>query len=346
LHHDKRAQVSREQSKAATGRTRANPRSSHLNLRWRDAAVRLIRQLAHGGLVLCLACLGEPLARPAWAANPAYCVGRPTDRALTLLLLDTRAVTTGVLRVNKDKLRSDMHDDAIGYVSFQFNVLKNLGGKIPNEISIQYYTEDAWHEIPSEKIISLSGSKSIAFLAQGDDGSFYFAGNTADALQPATEENVAAVEAELQRQWTILKRWKVDRTLPHYKTVEILISELVRIPKPKGYGDDDPRDRQYAIFRQLEGLGKAAVPAIVAQMDDRRPLAVHQIELKSNYPGAFEGIRHYAPEAVVDALANILNQVEGPVFDNILNGGTEKARRSTINAWRVYVADLLCYGRP
>jgi hypothetical protein len=263
-----------------------------------------------------------------------------------LLLLDTRAVAIGVLRVNKDKLRSDMRDDAIGYVSFQFNVLKTLGGRVPNEISIRYYTEDAWYQVPSEKLISLSGSRSIAFLTQGDDSKYYFAGHTADALQPATEESVAAVEAELRRQWTILKHWKVDRTLPHFEDVEALISELARIPKPEGYGDDGPSDRQYAIFRKLEALGQAAVPAIVMQMDDRRPLAVQEIQLESNYPGAFEGIRHYKPEVVVDALANILNQVEGPVFDNILSGGPEAARRSAINAWRVYAADLLCYGRP
>jgi len=308
--------------------------------------VPLIRRFSRTALTLCLAsCLGAFLARPAVSAPYPFCVGKSADRNLTLLLLDTRAVVIGVLRVNKDKLRSDMRTDSVGYVSFPFNVLRTLGGKVSNNISIRYYTEDIWHEVPSEKLISLGGRKSVAFLTKGDDDNYYFAGHTADALQPATEETVSAVEAELRRQWAILKLWKVDRTLPKYDTVEALISELVQIPRPTGYGDDGPRDRQYAIFRKLEGLGKAAVPAIVMQMDDRRPLAVHQIELESNYPGAFEGIRHYSPEVVADALANILNQVEGPVFDNILSGGPEVARRSAIDAWRVYVADLLCYGR-
>jgi hypothetical protein len=49
-------------------------------------------------------------------------------------------------------------------------------------------------------------------------------------------------------------------------------------------------------------------------MDDRRSLPDPRISLKNKSPQAFEGLRHYGPQEVVDALAAILNQITGQKF--------------------------------
>jgi hypothetical protein len=77
-------------------------------------------------------------------------------------------------------------------------------------------------------------------------------------------------------------------------------------------------------------------------MDDRRPLAVRRITLANHDPDAFEGLRHYGPELVVDALDAILNQNTG--FGGfVVNGGSERERQAAVAAWRVYAADLRCH---
>lgn len=87
-------------------------------------------------------------------------------------------------------------------------------------------------------------------------------------------------------------------------------------------------------FADLEALGCAAVPAIVKRMDDRRRLPVPAISLENKSPDAFEGLRHYGPKKVVDALAAILNQLTGKNFGFIYNGATNEERTRAVNGWR------------
>src|SRR5262249_52475565 len=70
---------------------------------------------------------------------------------------------------------------------------------------------------------------------------------------------------------------------------------------------------EHKAFADLEALGCPAVPFIIQRMDDRRKLTDPTISLE-NPPNAFEGLRHYNPEEVVDALAAILNQLTGQNF--------------------------------
>ena len=72
-------------------------------------------------------------------------------------------------------------------------------------------------------------------------------------------------------------------------------------------------------------------------MDDRRPLPDPRISLRNKSPDAFEGIRHYGPKQVVDALAAILNQVTGQHFGFIENGATDEERTRTIQGWRKFL---------
>ena len=67
-----------------------------------------------------------------------------------------------------------------------------------------------------------------------------------------------------------------------------------------------------------------------------------------NRQNAFEGITHYHPQTVVDALAVILSQLTGREFGFISNGATDSERTKTIQGSRDFLsktpAAKLCYG--
>jgi hypothetical protein len=91
-------------------------------------------------------------------------------------------------------------------------------------------------------------------------------------------------------------------------------------------------------FRSLESLGDAGVPYIVAHLDDLRPLPVEAISLENKSLDAFEGLRHYGPKVVHDALSAILNQVTGQSFEFVYNGATDEVRQRNAKAWRDWCA--------
>lgn len=75
-------------------------------------------------------------------------------------------------------------------------------------------------------------------------------------------------------------------------------------------------------------------------MDDRRPIPFRTITLENHAPGTLEGLRHYGPELMVDAVAAILNQITGADFGFIYNGASEAERRATVIGWRRYRAQM------
>ena len=101
-------------------------------------------------------------------------------------------------------------------------------------------------------------------------------------------------------------------------------------------------------FSELEALGCPAVPAIIQRMDDRRTLPDPYIGIRNKSPNAFEGITHYHPQRVVDALVVIVSQLTGREFGFISNGATDSERTKTIQGWRDFLsktpAAKLCYG--
>ena len=124
-----------------------------------------------------------------------------------------------------------------------------------------------------------------------------------------------------------------------YATVEKRVSVLI--------GKMLNSSTEQQAFADLEALGCPAVPAIIEQMDDRRKLPDPNISLKNQLP-AFEAMRHYGPQEVVDALAAILNQITGQHFGFIYNGGTDAEREKTVRGWRHFLhktpATNLCVG--
>ncbi|WP_313222399.1 hypothetical protein [Pseudoxanthomonas mexicana] len=86
-------------------------------------------------------------------------------------------------------------------------------------------------------------------------------------------------------------------------------------------------------FNELESLGNQAVPYLVGNLDDMRPLAAREITLENRASDAFEGLRHYGPETVHDALAAILSQATGKSFIIVYNGATPNEREENRVKW-------------
>jgi hypothetical protein len=124
---------------------------------------------------------------------------------------------------------------------------------------------------------------------------------------------------------TMMAAAQADRERSIDKQVAVIIEKAV------------VQKTEQQAFSDLEALGCAAVPAIIKRMDDRRNLPDPRISLKNKSPDAFEGMRHYGPQSVVDALAAILNQITGRDFGFIYNGATDGERTRTIQGWRDFL---------
>jgi hypothetical protein len=95
-------------------------------------------------------------------------------------------------------------------------------------------------------------------------------------------------------------------------------------------------ETEAAAFAALEDLGTQGAPYIVAHLDDFRALPIKAIALENKSPDAFEGLRHYGPQTVHDALSAILNQVTGENFEFVYNGASSEVRHRNSLAWRAW----------
>lgn len=263
------------------------------------------------------------------ASTPA--VQCPQDAKLANLLAGSAMVIVGKLDVPKQSLVDESQKSSPQYVDIPIQTESALKGGSNNIGRVHYYPKNTANQLTIREVIDAAGMRSILFLTQvGDD--LYFAGGTPNALKPATDSTLTATRAEVSRQEQIIGLSNAGSRLAHYAEVRSLIARLGRV-----------RDgEQQQVFDRLEALGNEAVPAIIAEMDDRRPLRTRAISLVNHSPDAFEGVRHYGPEQVVDGLHAVLNQITGEYFGSIENGGSSQQRDATVAGWRVYAADLRC----
>ena len=75
------------------------------------------------------------------------------------------------------------------------------------------------------------------------------------------------------------------------------------------------------------------MPYLVSHLGDTRPLARSEISLTNKASNSFEGLRHYSPDTVHDALAAILNQITGESFVFVYNGATPEEREQNRHTW-------------
>jgi hypothetical protein len=275
-------------------------------------------------------------ASPSFAATlaPMSC---PADQKLAILIAGSDLVWVGKMDVPKERLLAESRKAAPDYLEIPTHIDEVLKGGRTDASTVRFYPKDAPYKPSNEAVLSLAGAPAVLFLTRVDEGpvGLYFAGYSPESLEVATERTVGAVRTETARQQDILRSWRPDTTLPRFSEVHALIASLGRVN-----GEDQQR-----VFNRLEALGKEAVPAIIAQMDDRRALRTAAISLANHSPDAFESVRHYGPEQVVDGLDAVLNQITGQSFGSIMNGGSDRQRDAAIAGWRVYAADRAC-GKP
>lgn len=258
----------------------------------------------------------------------------PSDAKLATLLAASDIVLIGKMAVPKERLVAEARKSSPDYLDIPIQIESVVRGGSMNSVTVRFYPVDAAYKPSNRALVELSDKPAILFLTQIDDGEsgLYFAGYTPDALKLADDQTVAATRAEAARQATILATPRPNAGLPYFAKVRTLIAQLGQVSG----------SQQQRIFDQLEALGAAAVPAIIAQMDDRRPLRTQEISLVNHAADAFEGSRHYGPKQVVDGLDAVLNQITGESFGSIFNGGSSRQRDSVVAGWRVYAADLAC----
>ena len=98
-------------------------------------------------------------------------------------------------------------------------------------------------------------------------------------------------------------------------------------------------ESQAAALRELEAMDDAAVPFIVGHLGDTRPLAEPRMSLINHAADAFEGLRHYSPDSVHDALSALLNQITGESFEFVYNGAAAKDRTSNQMRWVAWCSE-------
>jgi hypothetical protein len=269
-------------------------------------------------------------AAPADAAQPNC----PKDVALARLVAESDLVLTGVPQTSADVIAAAAaHQPSPEWIAVPISAPTLLKGADEAPLTVRIYPETVSYRPSVATLAALAGKPALLFLLRVDQGEtgLYFAGDSPLALQPSSAGAVSAATAEIARQQALLHHWQPDPAAPHAREVARLIAQL---------GVAGGRAQQ-ATFERLEALGPSAIPAIVAQMDVRRPLAARQISLVNHAADSFEGMRHYGPELVVDALDAILNQLAGQ-GGSIVNGGSERQRRAAVATWRVYTTDLAC----
>jgi hypothetical protein len=238
------------------------------------------------------------------------------------------------MKIPEHRLIEEAQKPAPDYLDIPIEVESVVKGKSASSTAVRFYPNDAAYKPSNAAVLGLVGERAILFLTRVDEGptGLYFSGHTPEALKKATDQSVAAAHVEASRQAQIVASWRTDTSLLHFAKVQALIARLGQVSG----------DQQQRVFDQLLELGKNAVPAIIAQMDVRRPLRTRAISLANHSPEAFEQVRHYAPEQVVDGLDAVLNQITGASFGSIQNGGSIRQRDATVAGWRVYAADLAC----
>lgn len=281
------------------------------------------------------------------------------------LVANSQYIVIGTLHSPTEEILACAKSKDHKYVDIRVDVEKCLKSVSERNIQVSYYTKPKpWSPHP-EKVMKFDNKKAILFMKRLNGGPpirYFFASRYGNKLlQVFDVATVAAIKKEIAEQARIIQSFNKlfppgqEQLYSRVKTIidDIVDSEMSRPPKRKEDGSDwnekewadgpgwqKQEEKQEDGFLKLEKLGWGAVPSIIMLMDDRRPLPIRCIDLR-NPPWFFEGYRSYGPELAVDALHCILEQIADETHGHgIHSGGSEKQRRDTVNAWKIYLYHL------
>ncbi len=225
-----------------------------------------MRKFAVVGLLLLItACRAAAPASKPPVVQATTCPQPPADKYLALLVARSPVIVSGTLKISATRLRAhDKRDDSMEVPLDNVEVLK---GHVSTPVTVdilRYHGEGA----SQSDLEAAIGRDRVFFLEPVEANNHTFVmENMRPAIGPGGASTIDAIAREMKRQADLLAAWKPYTQAPHYAQVRDLIARLaaVRASTP------DAVDVQEAILVKIEALGPTAIPAIVAQMDDRRP---------------------------------------------------------------------------
>jgi hypothetical protein len=253
----------------------------------------------------------------------------------------TIAKSSNIYYVNSYYLIRNIENYTINnYVGINIPIIKTLKGEIKDVITLRMYMNRENYDF----ICSLTDNIEILIFLRksynpwgpqyGNEYNYYISTYIANSIIVSNDSFLDYVINEVAFQSQIIneqlyKNFIIDNTLNN--NIRNIINNITN------------RRMQQDGFRRLENYGNDGIPYIILFLDDFRQLPIRSISLENNFPGAFEGIRHYGPYLVVDALAAILNQITGESFGSIYNGDdtSDEERRQCINGWYIYLYYLI-----
>jgi hypothetical protein len=228
-----------------------------------------------------------------------------------------------------------------GRVSLHIAAFKVLKGAIPKwtadtvEILGWVESEKADKLLFTPSQLHELGQKHLFLFAtrspQGDDK--LYLQHPSENIRPYNAREAKALIAEIAHQATLVSEFAHAPYAQPDDTDRGIKSELDRLITASA--------KQSAYW--LLSVRCSVVPALIRQMDDRRPYAGDELAVGTG-PGAFEGVAHYEPKLVVDAVSIILGHLTNQSFGFIHNGGADEARQREVTKWRTWLA--LTGGRP
>lgn len=236
-------------------------------------------------------------------------------------------IVRGVVRVDPDRVAAAAEKG--GHVEVTIDVHEMVHGKEAASVQFRHFVPERGKARPEirpspDDLLALDGQDRVVFLSTVDGVNYLVATDGTGVVEPEQ-----ALLAGLKRR-EVLHRRLLGEKIPQDPARQEEVARILR-------GATNDREAQRLAFAALEDLGCAALPEIVAAMDDRRQLPVRELSLTNRAEGAFEAVRHYQPKRVVDGISAVLNQLTGESFGFLANGARDEERAIAVEAWTIYV---------
>ena len=239
------------------------------------------------------------------------------------LVANSQQILRARMAVPVEKVEETIKTGKESFVVLRFDVLETLKGTGGFKSVEAVYRSGAESYNPAPKTVkALNGKEVLVFINDR------YIVQVKESIRPFEPEKAEQLRKEVSNQRLIQENFaKLPAAMPDNlnEKVSALIEEMT-----------DPATQQDAVWR-LQRLGPRAVPSIIRLMDDHRPLPLNRTMFINTNPKAFEGISHYGPKAVVDALSIVLAGMTQCAFGDLYRGGGEDERRSVVGAWRVFL---------
>jgi hypothetical protein len=237
-------------------------------------------------------------------------------------------IVSGKLHVSKNPVIST--DKLAEPLAVTLDIQKILKGSVtPSKIGLHYQSVKGEDEPLEAKLRHLNGQNVIVFAYLFPDRGYYidlYFGE--DRVIESTPSSLAKVTDAVAQQVSAAK------VLERYNTggdIEKKVTDAIDALS------NESESTKNGGINQLVTLGCTGVPFIIKHMRDYRPFH-GDLALKTRAPDAFEGLMHYNPQLVYDALSNLLTYITGAYFYHAEGFETQENREVDYHGWVAYLS--------